>query len=44
MLDEMGSFRIDVEIENPANPGERRALQSVAKRLIDAGPLPAAVV
>src|SRR5256885_13343244 len=26
MPDEMGSFRVDVEIENPARPGERRAL------------------
>ena len=29
MPDEMGSFRVDVEIENPAHPGERRTLASV---------------
>jgi len=29
MSDEMGSFRVDVEIENPARPGERRTLTSV---------------
>jgi predicted aspartyl protease len=34
MPDEMGSFRVDVEIENPARPGERRALTSV---LVDTG-------
>jgi predicted aspartyl protease len=34
MHDEMGSFRVDVEIENPARPGERRALTSV---LVDTG-------
>ena len=34
MIDDMGSFRIDVEIENPALPGERRTFQSV---LIDTG-------
>jgi len=27
--DEMGSFRVDVEIENPARPGDRRTLTSV---------------
>jgi predicted aspartyl protease len=26
---DMGTFRVDVEIENPARPGERRALRSV---------------
>jgi predicted aspartyl protease len=31
---DMGTFRIDIEIENPARPGERRALQSV---LVDTG-------
>src|SRR2546428_7173698 len=30
----MGSFRVDVEIENPARPGERRLLRSV---LVDTG-------
>ena len=25
----MGSFRVDIEIENPARPGERRTLRSV---------------
>ena len=29
MPDEMGSFRVDVEIENPAPPGESRTLTSV---------------
>ncbi len=30
MRDDMGTFRVDVEIENPARPGERRVLKSVA--------------
>ena len=34
MRDDIGSFRVDVEIENPARPGERRALRSV---LVDTG-------
>jgi len=34
MTDEMGTFRVDVEVENPVRPGERRALQSV---LVDTG-------
>jgi predicted aspartyl protease len=34
MGDEMGTFRVDVEIENPARPGERRQLHSV---LVDTG-------
>ena len=34
MHDEMGTFRVDIEIENPAYPGERRALHSV---LVDTG-------
>jgi predicted aspartyl protease len=34
MGDEMGTFRVDVEIENPARPGERRLLHSV---LVDTG-------
>ena len=34
MSDPMGTFRADVELENPARPGERRALQSV---LVDTG-------
>jgi predicted aspartyl protease len=34
MRDEMGSFRVDIEIENLARPGERRALRSV---LVDTG-------
>jgi predicted aspartyl protease len=34
MTDEMGSFRVDIEIENPARPGERRTLRSV---LVDTG-------
>ena len=32
--DDMGTFRVDVEIENPARPGERRTLTSV---LVDTG-------
>ena len=34
MIADMGSFRVNLEVENPARPGERRALQSV---LIDTG-------
>ena len=34
MTDDMGTFRVDVEIENPARPGERRTLRSV---LVDTG-------
>ena len=34
MPDEMGTFRIDVEIENPARPGERRIVRSA---LVDTG-------
>src|SRR2546427_3428335 len=34
MPDDMGSFRVDVEIENPARPGETRTLRSV---LVDTG-------
>ncbi|HJP84919.1 MAG TPA: hypothetical protein VJ852_02965 [Gemmatimonadaceae bacterium] len=34
MRDEMGTFRVDLEIENPARPGERRSLTSV---LVDTG-------
>ncbi len=34
MSDKMGSFRVEVEIENPARPGERRTLTSV---LVDTG-------
>ena len=34
MGDEMGTFRVNVEIENPARPGERRVLESV---LVDTG-------
>src|SRR5437899_2324849 len=33
-VDDMGIFRIDIEIENPANPGQRRLLKSV---LVDTG-------
>jgi predicted aspartyl protease len=33
-MSEMGTFRTDVEIENPARPGERRALYGV---LVDTG-------
>src|SRR5438477_4796355 len=34
MFDEMGSFRVDVEIENPLRAGERRILRGV---LVDTG-------
>jgi len=34
IIDDMGTFRVDVEIENPARPGEKRSLQSV---LVDTG-------
>src|SRR5437667_154904 len=34
MPDDMGSFRVDVEIENPLRPGQRNVLHSV---LIDTG-------
>ena len=34
MRDDMGTFRVTVEIENPARPGERRTLESV---LVDTG-------
>src|SRR5881398_2073484 len=34
MPDDMGTFRVDVETENPARPGERRTLKSV---LVDTG-------
>jgi predicted aspartyl protease len=33
-IDDMGSFRIDVEVENPAQPGTRREIRNV---LIDTG-------
>ncbi|MBI2404053.1 MAG: hypothetical protein HYV20_15210 [Gemmatimonadetes bacterium] len=34
MSDEMGTFRVDVEVENPVRPGERRVLRTV---LVDTG-------
>jgi predicted aspartyl protease len=34
MRDDMGTFRVDVELENPARPGERRTLKAV---LVDTG-------
>ena len=34
MREEMGTFRVDVEIENPARPGQRRTVRSV---LVDTG-------
>ena len=34
MRDDMGIFRVDVEVENPAHPGESRTLRSV---LVDSG-------
>lgn len=45
MPEDMGTFRVDVEIENPARPGARRTLTSV---LVDTGAelswVPAAVL
>jgi len=29
MRSDMGTFRIDIELENPAHPGEKRSLKSV---------------
>ncbi len=34
MSREMGTFRVDLEVENPTRPGERRALRGV---LVDTG-------
>ena len=34
MSDDMGSFRVDVEIENPARPGARQAVRAA---LVDTG-------
>jgi predicted aspartyl protease len=34
MTDAMGTFRVDVEVENPARPGQRRTVRSV---LVDTG-------
>ena len=34
MPDDMGAFRVDIDIENPARPGERRTVRSV---LVDTG-------
>ena len=34
MSDDMGSFRVDVEIENPAKPGARQAVRAA---LVDTG-------
>ena len=34
MTDEMGTFRVDLQVENPAHPGERRTVESV---LVDTG-------
>lgn len=34
MIDDMGTFRADVEIENPAKPGTRRTIPNA---LIDTG-------
>src|SRR5438045_3960218 len=45
MADNMGTFRVDITLENPARPGERRSVQSV---LVDTGAelswIPAAVL
>ena len=34
MADDMGTFRVDIELENPAMPGERRMLRAL---LVDTG-------
>ena len=34
MTDEMGTFRVDIELENPARPGAKRMLRSA---LVDTG-------
>src|SRR5947207_134597 len=34
VADDMGTFRIDIEIENPMRPGERRTVKAV---LVDTG-------
>ena len=34
MADDMGTFRVDIEIENPMRPGERRAVKAA---LVDTG-------
>ncbi len=34
MRDQMGTFRVEVELENPAHPGQRRTISSV---LVDTG-------
>lgn len=34
MADDMGTFRVDLEVENPARPGDKRGLSSV---LVDTG-------
>src|SRR5258705_12972283 len=34
MPNDMGTFRVDIEIENPARPGQKRTLRSV---LVDTG-------
>ena len=34
MPNDMGTFRVDIEVENPARPGQKRTLRSV---LIDTG-------
>lgn len=34
MTDEMGTFRVDIEVENPVRPGHRQTLRSV---LVDTG-------
>jgi predicted aspartyl protease len=34
MFDAMGTFRVDLEVENPLRPGEKRMLRSV---LVDSG-------
>ena len=34
MPNDMGTFRVDIEVENPARPGQKRTLRSV---LVDTG-------
>jgi hypothetical protein len=42
MSADMGTLRVDAEIENPAN-GLNFRIEPVARQLVDAGPAPAVV-
>ena len=44
MRDDIGTFRVDVEIENPARPGERRTLRSVLVDTAELSWFPAATL